>query len=329
MTRSAKLYRYRLPMDSRFMLRNQPMSERVGFIVELVQGSRIGYGEVAPLDGVSAESIEQAGLQAQRQLEIWACDGEMDYSELLPSVAFGLSIAELELSGQLPQQGNYHTAPLYAGDSESLFSKMNELSQHPIVRIKLGKGEPAREGLLVNQLLESVPELTLRLDANRAWDLQQAAQFAKPISPSLRQRIAYVEEPCLHPSDSVSFAINSGIAIAWDETLLAEVRRPDFAVKDIMGVKTLALKPSLLGSVEYCRNLIEQAKALSVQIVISSSFESSLGLNQLARLAHWLVPEQIPSLDTAQFFTHQLEKPWPNCDLPLQSLHDQEMMWRS
>lgn len=329
MTRSAKLYRYRLPMDSRFLLRHQPMSERVGFIVELVQGSRIGYGEVAPLDGVSVESIEQAGLQAQLQLEIWASDGDIDYSQLLPSVAFGLSIAELDLSGQLPDEGNYHTAPLYSGDSEGLFAKRNELAQHKVVRIKLGKDEPQREGLMINQLLESLPDLTLRLDANRAWDLQQAAQFAKPISPSLRQRIAYVEEPCLHPSDSVSFAINSGIAIAWDETLLAEVRRPDFAVKDIMGVKTLALKPSLLGSVEYCKHIIEQARTLSVQIVISSSFESSLGLNQLARLAHWLVPEQTTSLDTAQFFTHQLEKSWPTCELPVRPLYDQEMMWRS
>jgi len=329
MTRSAKLYRYRLPMDSGVILRSQKLSERVGFIVEISEGDRVGRGEVAPLSCFSLESTEEAGLQVQHQLEIWAHGGEFQYDELFPSVAFGLSVAELELKGELPEEGNYVTAPLCTGDPDSLLPKLEGMEGKKVAKIKVGYHEPIRDGMLVNLFLEAIPELKLRLSANRSWDLDQATEFAKQITPSLRQRISYVEEPCKQPGDSVSFAINTGIAIAWDETIQNEISRPDFHIEDLLGVKTLVIKPTLIGSVQTCAKLIEKAQAQSIQTVISSSIESSFGLTQLARIAKWLLPDTIPGLDTVKFFECQLETAWPGCDLPIIPLAEQEVMWRS
>ncbi|MCE7611270.1 o-succinylbenzoate synthase, partial [Vibrio fluvialis] len=57
--RSAKLYRYRLPMDSGVILRDEKMTEREGFIVELQENGNNGRGEVAPLKGFSLESLDE------------------------------------------------------------------------------------------------------------------------------------------------------------------------------------------------------------------------------------------------------------------------------
>jgi O-succinylbenzoate synthase len=75
--------------------------------------------------------------------------------------------------------------------------------------------------------------------------------------------------------------------------------------------------------------LIDEARSHAIQVVISSSLESSIGLGQLARFAHWQVPAETPGLDTMQLFGAQLETPWPGCLLPVERLADQTLVWQS
>jgi O-succinylbenzoate synthase len=151
--------------------------------------------------------------------------------------------------------------------------------------------------------LESIPDLSIRLDANRAWSPDEARKFASYINPSYRQRIAFLEEPCKQPGESLAFAI------AWDETLQHAVKQEGFALSELTGVKSLVIKLSLIGSIDRCAALVKQAEKLGITSVISSFLESSLGLNQLARLAHWLTPKSVPGLDTLSMFASQLEVP--------------------
>lgn len=327
--RSAKLYRYRLPMDSGVILREEKLTEREGFIVELQENGRIGRGEVAPLKGFSVETIDEAGALAKEQLELWVKGQPLGLDELFPSVAFGVSMAELELAGELPQDGQYQAAPLCTGDPDELIPQLEAMPGKKVAKIKVGLYEPVRDGMLVNLFLESMPDLTLRLDANRAWNKEKAAKFAQYVAPSRRGRITYIEEPCHSPSESLSFAIDTGIAIAWDETLQQAVRMDDFRLEELTGAKTIIIKPTVIGSVPFCIRLVEKARALNLQVVISSSLESSLGLTQLARLSKWLLPDEIPGLDTIGLYQAQLEIAWPGCELPVQTLQDQELVWQS
>ena len=327
--RTAKLYRYKLPMDSGVILREQRLMEREGFVVVLENNGEIGRGEIAPLPGFSIESMDEVSSQLIEQLAMWQSGKPFDDKELYPSVAFGLSMAELELNNGLPDMGCYQAAPLCSGDPDELLPKLHSMQGEKVAKIKVGLYEPVRDGLIVSLFLESIPDLTLRLDANRAWTAEKAQQFAKKIAPSLRQRIAFVEEPCQAPGDSFSFAINTGIAIAWDETLQHAIRKDDFKLEDFNGAKAIVIKPTLIGSVERCVELIEEAKKLGIKPIISSSIESSLGLTQLARFAHWQLPEEVPGLDTIGLFAQQLEVTWPGCDLPVTSLSDQPLIWQS
>lgn len=316
--RSAKLYQYRLPMDSGVILRDRRLTVREGWIVELRQGKRWGRGEIAPLPQFSEETAAQAGSELQRLLELWVAGNAIDLNSALPSVAFGLSMAQLELAGGLPRAANHESAPLCIGAPEDFVIKLNQMAGNKIAKIKIGIYQPLADGMAVNRLFDAFPELALRLDANRAWSPVQASQFANSVQPQHRAKIVFLEEPCKKPQDSLVFAQETGIAIAWDET----VREPGFAVTATQGVAAIIIKPTLTGSLARCIELIEQAHDQGLVAVISSSIESSFGLNQLARIARWLTPDVIPGLDTIDMFQQQLETPWPTSSLPVIPLSD-------
>ncbi|SJL83434.1 o-succinylbenzoate synthase [Vibrio palustris] len=325
--RSVKLYRYTLPMDSGVVLRNNKLTHRVGYVVELSEQGRVGYGEIAPLPGFSPESVEEAGALAKEMMGDWVEYRCFNYEHAFASVACGLSMAEMELTQQLPQRGNYNTAPLCKGDPDALWPILGNMVGEKIAKVKVGRHEPIRDGMMVSLLLESIPNLKLRLDANRAWSREQADKFISYLPQSMRHRIVFIEEPCHKPSDSLSFSLDSGVFIAWDETLQDAAQQPNFRVADLTGGRALIIKPMVLGSLGYCQNLIEQANAMNMQVVVSSSIESSLGLTQLARWAALVAPTATPGLDTVDLFQEQLITPWPECSLPVKGIEELELLW--
>jgi O-succinylbenzoate synthase len=223
-----------------------------------------------------------------------------------------ISCALAELDGSLPQEANYRAAPLCTGDPDELFALLSAMPGEKVAKIKVGLYEAVRDGMVANLLLEAIPDLRLRLDANRAWTPLKAQQFAKYVNPAYRSRIAFLEEPCKTRDDSRAFARETGIAIAWDESL----READFAFVAEPGVSAVVIKPTLTGSLDKVREQVTAAHALGLTAVISSSIESSLGLTQLARIAAWLTPDTIPGLDTLNLMQAQLVRQWPDSTLP-------------
>ncbi|KXF81397.1 o-succinylbenzoate synthase [Enterovibrio coralii] len=323
--KQAVLYRYCLPMDSGVILRHTRLVNRDGFIVELRDGDKLGRGEIAPLPEFSQENAGQAGLQAQEVLKCWLNGDEVDLDALYPSVAFGFSMALAELQGSVPREGNYQAAPLCNGDPDDLVQKLADMPGQKVAKIKVGMYEAIRDGMVVNMFLEVIPDLMLRLDANRQWTPAKAAQFANYVHPAYRDRIAFLEEPCQTPQDSLAFTKETGIALAWDET----VRDQGFELLEHDGLKAIVIKPTLVGSLPKVKALTEQAHKMGLDVVISSSLESSFGLVQLARIANWLTPDAIPGLDTVDMFSVQLESVWPGCELPVMSLEQCDKFWEA
>ncbi|OMQ24677.1 o-succinylbenzoate synthase [Serratia oryzae] len=324
LTRNATLYRYCVPMEAGVVLRHQRLKTRDGLLIHLQQGEQQGWGEIAPLPEFSQETLEQAQQATLGWLQAWVA-GENRAANELPSVAFGTSCALAELAGQLPQQADYRKAPLCTGDPDELFDVLNALPGEKVAKVKVGLYEAVRDGMVVNVLLEALPDLKLRLDANRSWTRAKADGFAKYVNPAWRDRIAFLEEPCKTREESRDFAQATGIAIAWDES----VREADFVVQAEPGVAAIVIKPTLVGSLQRCRELVEQAHQAGLVAVISSSIESSLGLTQLARIAHWLTPDTVPGLDTLNLMQAQLMRGWPESTLPLLDTDALESVWRS
>lgn len=322
--RAATLYHYSLPMEAGVILRHQRLKSRDGLLVKLQQGDRIGWGEIAPLPEFSQETLPEAQVVTQHWLQNWVNGAEPEF-DALPSVAFGLSCALAELNQTLPLAANYRKAPLCTGDPDELFAVLQALPGEKVAKVKVGLYEAVRDGMIVNVLLEALPDLTLRLDANRSWTRAKADGFAKYVNPELRARIAFLEEPCKTRAESREFARDTGIAIAWDES----VREADFKVEAEPGVVAIVIKPTLVGSISRCQQLVQQAHQAGLVAVISSSIESSLGLTQLARLADWLTPDTVPGLDTLNLMQAQLVRPWPESPLPMVTTEQLAVLWHS
>lgn len=309
--RRAQVYRWQIPMDAGVVLRERRLKTRDGFFVHLQQDEREGWGEISPLPGFSLESLDDA----QSALLAWADAWREGADPALPDVlsaAFGISCALAELDGSLPEEANYRAAPLCTGDPDELFALLSAMPGKKVAKIKVGLYEAVRDGMVANLLLEAIPDLHLRLDANRAWTPLKAQQFAKYVNPAYRSRIAFLEEPCKTRDDSRAFARETGIAIAWDESL----REDDFEFIAEPGVSAVVIKPTLTGSLAKVREQVAAAHACGLTAVISSSIESSLGLTQLARIAAWSTPDTIPGLDTLNLMQAQLLRPWPDSALP-------------
>lgn len=309
--RSVQIYRWQVPMDAGVVLRERRLKTRDGLFVHLQQGDRHGWGEISPLPGFSLESLEEADASLRAWSNAWR-DGEAPLLPGLPSVDFGISCALAELDGSLPEEADYRAAPLCTGDPDELFAVLAAMPGEKVAKIKVGLYEAVRDGMVANLLLEAIPDLRLRLDANRAWTPLKAQQFAKYVNPAYRDRIAFLEEPCKTRADSLAFARETGIAIAWDESL----REDDFEWTAEPGVRAVVIKPTLTGSIAKVREQVEAAHALGLTAVISSSIESSLGLTQLARIAAQFTPDTVPGLDTLNLMQAQLLRPWPGNALP-------------
>ncbi|MDG4948904.1 o-succinylbenzoate synthase [Actinobacillus equuli] len=314
--RKAQLYRYQIPVETGVILRHRRLKQREGLVVKLTEDNQVGWGEIAPLPEFSQEDLSLAQQQTEQWLAKWLAGQQDDLDSYVPSVAFGLSCALAELNGELAEQGNYRAAVLCYGDPDELYTELNALEGDKIGKMKVGLYEANRDGLIANMLLEALPDLQLRLDANRGWTLEKAVKFAEKIAKENKSRIQFIEEPCKTPELSRLFAQASGIAIAWDET----VREPNFVVKNEPNVTAIVIKPTLVGSLQKCIRLIEQAHQQGLIAVISSSIESSLGLTQLARFAQQYTPQTTPGLDTLDLMQYQLLRPWKDSNLPIAEL---------
>lgn len=317
--RSAQVYRWQIPMDAGVVLRDRRLKTRDGLFIYLRDGERDGWGEISPLPGFSRETLDEAQSALLAWADAWRQGSDAPLPDV-PSVAFGISCALAEVNDALPLAADYRAAPLCTGDPDDLVLKLAEMPGEKVAKVKVGLYEAVRDGMVVNLLLEAVPELTLRLDANRAWTPLKAQQFAKYVNPHNRSRIAFLEEPCKTRDDSRAFARETGIAIAWDESL----READFRFVAEPGVRAVVIKPTLTGSLARVKEQVDAAHALGLTAVISSSLESSLGLTQLARIAAWLTPQTMPGLDTLNLMQTQLIRCWPESSLPCGAIEDME-----
>jgi O-succinylbenzoate synthase len=153
-------------------------------------------------------------------------------------------------------------------------------------------------------------EIALRLDANRAWEWEDALKFAEAVQDF---NIEYCEEPLLDSNKLEKLHLQTGMPLALDETLwYAPTPKSDTPAKHVSlsGIRALILKPSILGGWNNTKMWIEHAQKNGIHCVLSSCFESGLGLNWIAFMANELLSEKFPAgLDTSKWFEQDLIEP--------------------
>lgn len=335
-----KIYRYDLPLVWPLPLKRTRLKSRQGLILELkvnddLNGVGYLYGEAAPLPDFSSESIdgacEQLGsigtalIGQMVEPESFNSD-EWAESMVSPSVAFALESAITLPALQTAADGTeLPVAPLLTGSTTDMLGRILSWSAcwPETFKLKVGRGELKSDIYRVKQLLEELPEpACLRLDANRRWSLQQAVEFVNQIDAA---RISYIEEPVAERNDCRAFYQQTRMPFALDETL----QNPDYEFAPETGLAAVIIKPTLVGGIRRCETLIHAARDAGVHTVISSSFESVLGVNVLSNLARAWAPGEAAGLDTLSAFAcHLLDEPvtlWQR--LPETVLQKMELVW--
>lgn len=212
---------------------------------------REGLGEIAPLEGVSSESFEEA---KEETLRIWP---DLEKASL-PSVRFA---AFTSCRADLCKRRPTPFCPL-----ETPLEGVREL------KIKLG-------GLSVEEALEKAWRFEgyhLRLDVNCGWSLAEALAF---MEGARGLNIAYLEEPLKEIKDLETFS-RKGFPIAIDESF------GKVDLKRLPSLKAVVIKPTVVGGVP----------KIGIPVVLSSSYESSLGHLLIANL--WQQEDFLPGLGT-------------------------------
>jgi O-succinylbenzoate synthase len=175
------------------------------------------------------------------------------------------------------------------------------------VKLKVGRQSIDQDIALVYRVHARLGgKATLRLDANRAWTLEQALTFGKAIEVL---DVEYIEEPLQNSQELPLLAQRWRLPIALDESLVEQ--GPD-TLKRFDRLKALILKPTLLGGFTKALAWAKWAEANEVMPVTSSSFETDLGLTMLGHFAAQVAPGIPCGLDTSNWFKENLlQRPLP------------------
>ena len=302
------LYRYSLPFSLPLKLGGTTLYRREGFLLKLAgdDGSE-GWGETAPLPGFSRESSAEAASQLRRlagsMMSREATDDWVDpYGEFarkldritpVPSARFGIELALWNLYGassgrtlpelvtptprdEVPVNGLLSASPMEVLEEARRMRDAGYLS----VKLKVGARTVADDVALVRALGEEHGRgISLRLDANRAWGYEEAAEFVRGAA---EVRFEYIEEPLADPTRLPGFGREFGVPVALDESLVG--MEPE-ALEEHRYARAFVLKPTLLGGLSRTLRVAERALRLGVTPVMSSAYESGVGTAALVALA--------------------------------------------
>ncbi len=302
---------YRLPFLHKFHTAHGVMDTREGVIVLVTTNEGIrGIGEIAPLPAFNGSNLTDAcSLLSEldghlyhttlyEALELLAA---VKVSTKTASTLCGLEIALLDALGKtmdcsvstLLQPANFKpraAVPVNAiisakatkaATDNALNAKKNCF---PCVKLKVGLGlSNTEEVKRIAMVREAIgPIMHLRLDANEAWQLEEAIAI---LSQCVPYDIQYIEQP-LKAQDLVGMHTlrqEIPIPIAVDEAVhnLESV----YLVLDNEAADILVIKPQLAGGLRISQQMIQAAADRGVGCVITSTLEAGIGLAAELHLA--------------------------------------------
>lgn len=302
-----RYFQYRFPFVKPFRTGRQTFGVREGILLQLQRNGVTAYGEAAPLPGFSRESLDQVIRQLKeyspkidRYFHDEPAPGGLDKfytdSDITPSLCFALDTlicdylsqragsvmshflfenpqAQLPVNAVIPIQSIPETR-------KAVKSKIKE--GYKTFKFKIGRNLAENLNVL-EQIRDRFPEITIRIDANRSWNPEEALDNLAILE---RLDVEYCEEPLARPSVSAleQLTNRSPVPVALDETLA------DFNIYRSAAAFTpvLILKPMVAGSFANIYHINQLAGIYGNKIVFTTSLESGVGRMMTATLASGL-----------------------------------------
>jgi o-succinylbenzoate synthase len=319
--RKVRVWQYSIPLHTPLMTSQGTITKRHGLIVRAeTDDGHAGYGEIAPLEGFSRESLDEsrrAVFSLQRRLEGQPIPHELSVLQAfypgrggdrtsLPSVPFGIETMLADLGAQTigvslsrwynprASDGVPVNAILSGNMAEIKEQLTRKLSRgYRAYKLKVGVETNARELEKIAYLRGTLGEnISIRLDANRAFGFEQAVRFLASVA---QFKIEYIEEPLhanlfnrlgdLHAESHVPIALDESLSDHSVGKSTWSLRDRALQLADRSAMDVAIIKPTLAGGL--C-DVIELARDLSqtdVKMVISSAIETGVGLTAALHLA--------------------------------------------
>jgi len=324
---------YSIPYHSGASSLFRGVSRRDGLILmTLAKNGLTGLGEIAPLPGHSTETLAQAREQARvlsRELidrEIPGSPSELETviaqiagSGTFPSVVFGFETAIADLASRATglTLANWLTPTahpavpvnaLLAGSPDAIEQEIGRirLLGYRAYKIKVGRGRMEADVEVVARVRGLLGDTAvIRIDVNREWSFDQAIEA---LSRLRDYGISYVEEPLagsqLHRIPELYESC--GIPIALDETV-SDMEKFESLIKE-EAIRAIIIKPSVVGGLTRSLILSRRMSDMGKESVVSSLFESGVGLAACLHLAAALGGQAPPpcGLDTLRYLENTL-----------------------
>jgi o-succinylbenzoate synthase len=312
------LFRFSLPLRGPLVLGGTTLHRREGLLLRLSgEDGAEGWGESSPLPGFSEESLHQVILQMRllagslvgRELtDDWASRNgalgrELQHIVPAASVRFGLELAILNLRAAssetscpelLKRRPRVPVNGLLSGSWDNVLEGAQHMKNagYEAIKLKVGARTVAEDARLVRELVEELGSTpSLRLDANRAWGYEWAAEFLRGAP-----RFEYLEEPLADPARLPQLVREFGVPVALDESLVG--MEPD-VLEEHRYARAVVLKPTLLGGIANTLRMAGRAIRLGMTPVVSSVYESGVGTAALVAMAAGIGEHPVPAgLDT-------------------------------
>ncbi len=303
-----QLRRFTLPLAAPVAIGDRILTDRSGLLFCLSAGEKREtaqwfFGEISPLPGVHPEDPATAEHQARQIIESFD-SGEIprDATELLifletrftsdtcMSVRSGVEAACIQAAAHAVR---LTPAEFLRADAASAVqinalvpagsdaaAAVEDLRAFSSIKLKVGRDSIAADAARVRALSARLrPGVYLRLDANRSWSLAEANRFAAEVRNC---PIEYIEEPLVDSSQLPEFFRATGLPVAYDESLRG---RDAAGIQLFDGLAAFVLKPQTLGGWGGIAPFLKKARSRGVRIIVSSVYESGLGLHMLAQFA--------------------------------------------
>jgi o-succinylbenzoate synthase len=285
-----------------------------------------GVGECGMLRGLSIddrpdfdEKLEWTCQNIDKGCN-WLWDNLIEF----PAIQFGVEMAFLSLKSKnpfvfFPSEFTNFKKPIainglvWMGDEAFMKQQIEEKIDQGFRCIKLKIGAINFDAEL--QLLKfirhhfSANEIEIRVDANGAFNINQAASKLKKLSEF---ELHSIEQPIAKKNSNAMAELckTTPIPIALDEELIGVFSK---AEKETLLLKIkpqyIILKPSFIGGFKGTQEWISIAESLNIKWWITSALESNVGLNAISQ---WTFLKQNPlpqGLGTGALYTNNIDSP--------------------
>ncbi len=302
------LFRCELPLVRPLATARGTISARTLWVVALSDGAgHTGLGEAAPLPGFGGEDpaacdrvLNQAILKLTpelvgRWLERGRADAPlgMQLEQLLASFPCarhaieGALVDLLAQSRDLPVAGALNDSaavrvPVNALATDDAGAAEAAAAGYGTIKLKAPADPLAAADLALAARKAVGAAARLRVDANGAWNPEQALAFAQAAREA---HLEYLEQP-LPAADLEAMAQlrrQTGMVLAVDESVrsAADVGR----VGATQAAAVVVLKPMFLGGWRGTLQAVQLAKGCGLEVVLSSTIESGIGRAYATHLA--------------------------------------------